>query len=104
MAKIVLRSAFLGLAAILAASPVYSWEEERLQGKPEGGAMVVDSVVVRPLGLAATVFGSAAFFVSLPFSLMAGNADEAADALVGAPARFTFERPLGYTPRDEAKW
>jgi hypothetical protein len=59
------------------------------------GAMAVDAVVVRPLGLVATVIGSGLFVVSLPFSALGGNVDEAAQNLVVAPARFTFKRPLG---------
>jgi hypothetical protein len=59
------------------------------------GAMVVDALAVRPLGMAATLLGSAVFIISLPFSALGGNVDEAAQSLVVTPARFTFVRPLG---------
>ncbi|MFO1355003.1 MAG: hypothetical protein U1F72_02520 [Gammaproteobacteria bacterium] len=63
--------------------------------RPGFGAMVVDGVLVRPLGLGATVLGAAAWVVTLPFSALGGNAGEAAQKLVVEPARFTFTRPLG---------
>jgi hypothetical protein len=65
---------------------------------PSGSSMLVDIVIARPLGLLATVVGAAAWVVSLPFSLPSGSADEAAQALVGDPAAYTFKRPLGEIP------
>lgn len=61
---------------------------------PEG--MTVDILLVRPLGLVATLCGSVIFLVSSPFSAMGGNTQEAWDALVVEPAEFTFNRPLGH--------
>jgi hypothetical protein len=58
-------------------------------------AMAVDAIAVRPLGIVATALGTGLFIVSLPFSALGGNVGEAADALVVAPAKFTFTRPLG---------
>ena len=52
-------------------------------------------VVVRPLGLAATVIGGAVFIVTSPFSLLGGNVKPAYDYLVVDPFKFTFKRPLG---------
>ncbi len=52
-------------------------------------------VVVRPLGLAATVIGGAIFVVTLPFSALGGNAKPAYDYLLVDPFKFTFARPLG---------
>jgi len=60
-----------------------------------GPAMVADLVLIRPIGLIATVLGSVVFVVSLPFTLLGGNVDEAAKSLVVEPAKFTFVRPLG---------
>jgi len=61
----------------------------------KGPAMVGDLLFARPIGLIATVLGSATFVVSLPVTLLGGNVLEAADALVVKPAKFTFFRPLG---------
>ena len=59
------------------------------------GAMIFDLVLVRPLGLAATMIGEALFVVSLPFTALTGDVKEAAQKLVVDPAEFTFARPLG---------
>ncbi len=66
---------------------------EKLHNSPE--AMTIDLVLARPIGLAATIIGSVAFVISLPFSATGGNIPEAWDNLVVAPAQYTFHRPLG---------
>ena len=58
-------------------------------------AMTADLLVIRPLGIVATVVGSAIFIVSLPFSALGGNTKTACQKLVKDPAKFTFKRPLG---------
>lgn len=70
--------------------------EERgpVEGATASG-MILDLVVLRPLGLVATVVGGAVYVVSLPFSLVGGNARQAGQKLVCEPAQFTFVRPLG---------
>lgn len=67
-------------------------------GGPSAGAMIVDGLVARPLGIAATVIGVAAFVVTLPFSALGGNVEEAQRSLIEEPANFTFARPLGDVP------
>ncbi len=57
--------------------------------------MVVDALVVRPLGIIGTVAGTLVFVVSLPFSALGGNTDSAFQKLVAEPAAYTFTRPLG---------
>lgn len=64
---------------------------------PSALAMTGDALFVRPVLLAATVVGSAVYLVSLPFSLLGGNAKEAGDVLVAGPAKATFVRCLGCT-------
>lgn len=68
-------------------------DDDRLQ--PSGGAMVLDAVVARPLLAAATLGGTAIFLVSLPFSALGGNVDEAATTLIRTPAEATFRGCLG---------
>lgn len=65
--------------------------------EPSALAMVADVVLVRPVMLAITAVGSVFFVVSLPFSLIGGNAGDAADMLVVQPANNTFVRCLGCT-------
>lgn len=57
--------------------------------------MVVDLLVVRPLGLAATVAGTALTVVALPFTLPSGSVKESYQSLMAEPAAYTFKRPLG---------
>lgn len=64
---------------------------------PSALAMTGDAVFVRPVLLATTIVGSAVYLVSLPFSLLGGNAKEAGDVLVVGPAKATFVRCLGCT-------
>jgi len=64
---------------------------------PTSGEMVADMLVARPLYAAATVFGTAVFLVSLPFSALGGNVDQAASELVTGPARGLLTRCLGCT-------
>jgi len=61
-------------------------------------AMVADVIVARPIGLVASVVGSAVYVVSLPFSLLGGNEKQAREKLVKEPTAFTFKRPLGEFP------
>jgi len=57
--------------------------------------MVADALIVRPLGVCATILGVGFFIISLPFSALGGNVKEAGKKLIVAPAKFTFKRPLG---------
>jgi len=69
--------------------------EKEYVGTPSGGEMIFDAVLVRPLMLVGTVIGTVVFVVTLPFSALGGNVEEAADKLVVEPATYTFVRPLG---------
>ena len=69
--------------------------DETLEAPDAAGMMLLDAFLLRPLGLAATVLGTAAFIVTLPFSLPTRSADDAAKVLVVKPATYTFVRPLG---------
>ncbi|MBL1432547.1 MAG: hypothetical protein COB94_003770 [Gammaproteobacteria bacterium] len=60
-----------------------------------GEAMVLDALLLRPVGLVTVIIGGAAFVVSLPFSVLGGNVGEAADKLVVEPVNYTFKRKLG---------
>lgn len=57
--------------------------------------MVVDAVVVRPLGLAATAIGTVLTVVALPFTIPSGSVGTSAHELIVRPAEYTFKRPLG---------
>ena len=72
---------------------------------PNAFAMLGDFVVARPIGLVLTAGGTVLWLASLPFTLMAGNAGDAADTLILGPGEQTFVRcpgcrQSGYTNRD----
>lgn len=89
-----LRSALLALALVVmplsaAAQPAESATGDR------AADMVLDAVVMRPLGLVATVLGAALTVVALPFTIPSGSVEASARELIVRPAEYTFKRPLG---------
>ena len=91
-----LKTAALGSALVLGSlsgPQAFAGPED----EPTGGEMMADALVARPIGLATTVLGVATFVVTLPFSAIGGNINQAADKLVVEPGRETFVRCLGCT-------
>ncbi|PZP52493.1 MAG: hypothetical protein DI596_14005 [Azospira oryzae] len=86
----------LAFASASASLPAAGYDPQT--GDP-GAAMAADALFARPIGLIGAVLGAALWVVSLPFTLPSRSADEAGQALVGAPLQYTFERPLGVEPR-----
>ena len=85
--------------------PQMLWAQEAIDESPNEWAMVGDLLVARPIGAVLTVGRAAVWLVSLPFTLLAGNASEAAGTLIGGPVESTFMRCLGcrntgYTGKD----
>lgn len=79
--------------------------QSAIDESPNEWAMVGDLLVARPVGLVMTVGGAAVWLVSLPFTLLAGHAGEAAETLIVGPGETTFMRCLGcrntgYTYKD----
>jgi len=72
-----------------------SWANEVVNEEPTGGTMLADAFMVRPFMLVGTIVGAVTFIITLPFSLLGGNAGEAGRTLVVEPAAYTFVRPLG---------
>jgi len=67
---------------------------------PSYDTMVVDTVAGKPLQLIAAIAGTAAYVVSLPFSLIGGNADQAQQKLVVEPWN-AMGRCLGCTVAED---
>ncbi len=96
------------VAALLIAcmmAPQVLLAESAIDESPNEWAMVGDLLVARPAGLVLTAGGAAVWLVSLPFTLLAGHAGEAAETLVLGPGETTFMRCLGcrntgYTHKD----
>lgn len=88
--------------------PQALWAQDAIDDGPNEFAMVGDLLVARPIGLVMTVGGTAVWLVSLPFTLLAGHAGEAAETLILGPGETTFMRCLGcrdpgYTYKDVEK-
>ena len=104
MGKSLLTGMLVGALMVGAAPQVAANEDE-----PTAGEMAADMIVGRPFGLIATALGTATFIVSLPFSALGGNVEQAAEHLVVKPAQATFVRCLGcrtsgrYLDPDEAE-
>ena len=81
---------------ILAFNSVSLAAIQKSSSRPSAGAVVSDVLVLRPLGFAGTILGSAAFVVSLPVTLATHKVDRAEKLLVEEPYNYTFERPLGH--------
>ena len=58
-------------------------------------SIILDLLVLRPVGLVATVGGTVIFVCSLPISLPTGSVGKAFNALMARPASYTFVRTLG---------
>ncbi|MDY7117793.1 hypothetical protein RAN53_15710 [Halomonas sp. SSL-5] len=86
----------LALVALLGTTPAVA-QEQRMEARPSGGAMIADAVIARPLLAAATVGGTAIFLVTLPFTALGGGVDGAAETLIKTPAEAAFRRCLGCT-------
>ncbi|HEY9099488.1 MAG TPA: hypothetical protein VIN38_11515 [Thiobacillus sp.] len=61
----------------------------------QGTDMLVDAVVMRPLGLAALLAGTVLTVVTLPFTIPSGSVESSAREWIVKPAEYTFKRPLG---------
>ena len=98
MKKIAKHSLIIVIITMLLAIPFGSstQAQEYFEAQePEGGEMLYDLVIIRPIGVIATAVGAITFVLSLPFSALGGNVDIAGEKLVKKPARYTFKRPLG---------
>ncbi|MEE4265967.1 MAG: hypothetical protein V2I56_24985 [Desulfobacteraceae bacterium] len=98
MFRIVKKSLVILMISVLLIAPGASTalaEEYFEKEDPSGGEMIYDMCLVRPIGIVATAVGSIFYVISLPFSALGDNTDEAAQALVKDPAAYTFSRPLG---------
>ncbi len=90
------RRAILILAAVLSLTPCLARTGESRPNPPAtAGGTTADLLLARPGGAVATVLGTAIFVVGLPFTLINGSTEQAAQTLIVQPANYTFARPLG---------
>ena len=83
------------ITTICALALILGSANSSLASEGDGATMVVDIVLVRPSCLVATGVGSVFFVLALPIAAISKSTKKAANALVMAPARATFTRPLG---------
>jgi hypothetical protein len=89
----------LAVAALMAATSTVAQAQaygESIDESPSATAMAFDLLIVRPLGLVATVGGMALFIAQLPLAVIQLDVPDVPNKkLVVEPARYTFVRPLG---------
>lgn len=88
---------------MLGAAPVLAAENHKDQPKhsPSAETMVLDGLILRPLGMAATAIGTGVFLATLPFTALGGNTGQAGRTLVADPAKYTFDRCLGCLSKNQ---
>ena len=94
-----------GFVAALAASavllggvlPAAAFEDPGLMAAEKETPVLLDAMVLRPLGLVLTAAGAAVFVVPAAFTLMTRRTDigKPFHTLVAQPFRYTFLDPLG---------
>jgi hypothetical protein len=93
--KVAIVFVLAGFLALGPLAPALTAAEHLEAEKPSGGMMMWDTLAMRPLGICATVIGTAFWIVSYPFAYLGGNVEESTEALVQTPFDWTFHRPLG---------
>lgn len=83
------------LAATLLAPAVARADDPVIDDAPTAEAMTFDLFVMRPLGLASTLVGTAVYIVALPVNILTLNLADPARRLILEPAKYTFVRDLG---------
>jgi len=65
------------------------------RGEPSGELILFDALILRPLGLVATVVGTAGAVLTAPWAANTCEWDLVERKLIREPADYTFCRPLG---------
>ena len=95
-------AALVGVALLAASAPAFA--AETMIGRDDGGVpgqvpVVVDALLLRPIGLLMTAGGLVLYaFPVLPIVALTRPTDmfKPLGPLVAAPAKYTFSDPLGY--------
>jgi hypothetical protein len=80
---------------ILVASLILFTSRSVFAENRDGGSIIADALLMRPVSLASIVAGTAVFIVSLPFAVVTDDVSKSAKKLVVDPFNYTFDRPLG---------
>jgi hypothetical protein len=71
-----------------------------LEDRHEYIPVLVDALILRPVGLATCVIGLAASIVALPFAIPSHSTEKVYRTLVVEPFHYTFKRPFGKNELD----
>ena len=91
-ANVLAHAAAIAALTVCASAQAY---DQVIDETPSAEAMTFDLFIVRPLGLAGTIVGTAVYIVALPINLITFNFIDPARRLIVEPAKFTFVRDLG---------
>ncbi|ROQ89808.1 hypothetical protein [Desulfosoma caldarium] len=73
-------------------------QQKAAESSPDGGIMLADVLIARPIGIAACAVGLVGTVIALPFAAFSGSVDAVTEKLVAEPFAYTFQRPLGQFP------
>ena len=86
---------FLLICSLVLSLNSFVLAKDNSSGDPSTGAVVLDILVLRPLGFCGTILGASAFVISLPVTVPFKKMDEVSKMLIMEPYDYTFRRPLG---------
>jgi len=85
---------FMTISLVLVSLYTMGWTEEKWSKDDpiRDEWNMIDLSLARPIGVAAWIFGTGIFIISLPFTIPTGSVDDAAQMFVVKPFKFSFER------------
>ncbi|MGQ9485680.1 MAG: hypothetical protein ACUVSA_12125 [Desulfosoma sp.] len=83
---------------VSAEGPAFDIAQREARLQPDGGIMLADVLIARPIGMAACAVGLVGTVLALPFATFSGNIYAVAERLVVEPFVYTFQRPVGHFP------
>jgi hypothetical protein len=66
-----------------------------LSGDRDANNMLADTLLLRPIGVAALAMGTVLYIVSLPAAIMTDSQKETYKVLIKEPSDYVFKRPVG---------
>jgi hypothetical protein len=66
-----------------------------ISGDRDANNMIADTLLLRPIGVAALAVGTVLYIVSLPAALMTDSQKDTYKVLVKEPSDYVFKRPVG---------
>lgn len=92
-----LRSFFASVLALLlvAATPAVAEDTDLGRDRPNVGEFIFDIMILRPLGIQATLGGFGVFLITAPWLAPSREIPYGWDTFVMGPVDYTFKRPLG---------